>query len=26
LDPRTQFSGFMREIDFHDSEDEDRYV
>lgn len=26
LDPRTQFSGFMREIDFHDSEDEDRYL
>ncbi|CAD6207104.1 unnamed protein product [Miscanthus lutarioriparius] len=26
LDPRTQFSGFTREIDFYDSEDEDRYL
>jgi polyisoprenoid-binding protein YceI len=26
LDPRTQFSGFTRELDFYDSEDEDRYV
>ena len=26
LDPRTQFSGSTREIDFYDSEDEDRYV